>query len=73
MEIRDLKKIVDSIVENLRENENPRVAVRIEKSGVLGPSPSADVKAAGLGFDWDYNTFILYTDKKLQEVEEEKK
>lgn len=67
MQILEFKKILDDICSRRDPErlEGIRVCVPIETVGAVGGTPTTNIKSVQLGFDWDNNKLMLYTEKKL--------
>lgn len=58
MKLRQLKKIIDSTLENQTEHYDPEVTIEIQ-GATVGGTPSVPVAHADAGFDWDAYQFII--------------
>jgi hypothetical protein len=66
MNLKELKMIVDSTIENLRFEKPENVQVLITLSEMsMGPRASIAVRTAYLGFDWEHNQFRIEPVKAL--------
>lgn len=65
----DFKNKLDRIHEVSRNFENLKVCIKVERAGVVGSSPTVEVKNVSAGFDWDNGKLIIYPESLLREVD----
>lgn len=67
MLVSDLRRILNSSHAEMYEDNEVVVAVK-RLSTTIGPKPSAKVKHAGFGIDWEKGQFIITTEEGVQEL-----
>ena len=65
MNIRELQIIIDHIVSDLHDYQNPNVMVVIKRPGSAGGTPCVGIGNVSVGFDWDSNKIMLIPDEAL--------
>lgn len=67
MNLQELKDIIDKTIKlNPRTDlENVQVVITTASDGTLGGRAKANVKYAGLGFDWERNQFRIEPEETL--------
>lgn len=65
MKLKELKEIVDHLLEVNPRNENLDVVIPIEKES-YGGTPSVNVKSLHNGIDWNNGKLFINPDNKLK-------
>lgn len=66
MKLRELKLLVDRVVETSRDYEDPEVVVSVKLPySTVGAIPLVSIKNAYTGFDWESGKYILTPEENL--------
>lgn len=71
MKLIELKKIIDSTLENYGDERGGNLNVSIPIRGFsMGPIATVKVKGATSGIDWNSGMFLIWAEADLQKVEQ---
>jgi hypothetical protein len=62
MTLGELKQIIDETLESMPSKKDCKVTVPVSGEHGIGATPSAKIRSAGAGIDFDNWQFMLYTE-----------
>lgn len=73
MTLSELKELVEQMEQQaIRQRlnlEDIQVVIASHKVGLIGGTPSTNIKYISLGFDWDKGKLIIYPEQTLREID----
>lgn len=73
MTLSELKELVEQMEQQaVRQRlnlEEIQVVIASHKVGLIGGTPSTNIKDINLGFDWDKGKLIIYPEQTLREID----
>lgn len=73
MTLSELKELVEQMEQQaVRQRlnlEEIQVVIASHKVGLIGGTPSTNIKDINLGFDWDSGKLIIYPEQTLREID----